>query len=139
MEVIARIKDWNVERNLLAKGFNHDLEAAFIIEEVLESFGYDNPKLYSREIVKELKSNTYLQCNGIATEKTFEPTLADKLDAWVDIFVYNVGGLFKLSPNPIEAINKVMDHNDAKGSKTDAAGKIMKDETFVEPDLSSNV
>lgn len=139
MEVIARIKDWNVQRNLLVKGFNHELEAAFIIEEVLESFGYVDSKQISREFASALATRSNVACNGVICNKTEEPTLADKLDAWVDIFVYNVGGLFKLSPDPIEAINKVMDHNDAKGSKTDAAGKIMKDETFVEPDLSSNV
>lgn len=139
MEVIARIKDWNVKRSLLIKGFNHDLEAAFIIEEVLESYGFVDSKEVSREFAKALSTRSVVACNGVTCDKTEEPTLADKLDAWVDIFVYNVGGLFKLSPDPIRAITKVMDANDAKGSKTDAAGKIMKDETFVEPDLSSNV
>jgi len=139
MSVITRISNWNEQRNLIEKGFNHDLEAAFIIEEVLESYGFVDAKEVSREFASALSNRSVVACNGVTCDKTIEPTLADKLDAWVDIFVYNVGGLFKLSPDPIRAITKVMDANDAKGSKTDAAGKIMKDETFIEPNLTDNV
>lgn len=134
-KTIKRIVDWNDGRGLLDKPFNHDMEAGFIIEEILESYGYTNGRGLSKEIIALLRDNELVGLGDQQSIKKMSVDPKDVLDAFVDIQIYCVGAIAKLAKSVPEVINAVMDKNDAKGSETDSQGKIIKKEDFINPDL----
>ncbi len=116
MDMFQKLVAWNEERNLLALGFNHEKEASFIVEELLESTGaYDSITARDRAmtVAKE-----------IVGESTPEPEVA--LDAWADIIVFATGAIAKLGYDPSKVMEEVYKEiNSRTGKMVD--GKFVKD------------
>ena len=104
-------------------------------------------KEYSRMLAKEYLDNDlirFVEGEDYSTELdiTRTPnTIEQNLDAFGDIIVFATGAMAKiintynLNLTVDEVINKIMDANDKKGSKVDAAGKVIKSDDFKQPDL----
>ncbi len=116
MDILSRIVEWNKERGLIEKGFNHKKEASFIIEELLESTDkYDSitAQEASQKYVEEIITNT--------------PEDKEKMvDAWADIIVFATGAIAKLGYDPKEVMEEVYKEiNSRTGTFID--GKFVKD------------
>lgn len=112
--ILAKIIDWNKERQLLKGEFNHQREITSIIEEIFESTGhYDSLSARKKggELAKEIVSGS------VATEEQI-------VDAFADMIVYSVGAIGKLGYDP----DKVMD--EVYKEIASRTGKII-DEKFV--------
>ncbi len=114
--MFEKIVAWNNERGLIEKGFNHQKEVSFILEELLESTGnYDS--ISARERAEQLASE-------ITKDSTED---ADKIiDALFDIIIFSTGAMAKLGYDP----SCVMDEgfreiNSRTGTLID--GKFVKD------------
>ena len=120
MDMFQKIVAWNRQRGLLAKGFNHQKEVSFIIEELLESTGnYDS--LSAREKAGEM-----------ATEITInsQENPDQIIDALADIIVFATGAMAKLDYDPSAVMNEVhKEINSRTGSLID--GKFVKDPAEV--------
>lgn len=134
--VFTRIEDWNKKRNNL--DFNTRREVKMIAEELFEAM------LYTREEAKteseQFVIGTYDQYNGAPYNMDCDDPVtllhygSGIADAYGDILFIAIGSLIKLGYDPEEVLLKICNHNDAKGSKKDKDGKIVKDtSTFVEP------
>lgn len=148
MTTLQRIVKWNEARGLLDKGYETQREAAYIFEETLELLGYKGKvKEYSRMLAKEYLDNDLIRfTEGDDYSKKLDitrtpNTVEQNLDAFGDIIVFATGAMAKiintynLNLTVDEVINKIMDANDKKGSKVDAAGKVIKSDDFKQPDL----
>lgn len=147
-DFVQRIYDFNKDNGLIEKGYSDFLESSFQIEEALEGFsdlphlaasvmvedpehGYSHytPKDVSRAIV------ALARMDGEVIEYLAD---VDRLDKACDAIVFAVGSMAKLglSPSQIhQALNIVMDANQAKtGCPKDAEGKLMKPDTFPNPE-----
>jgi predicted HAD superfamily Cof-like phosphohydrolase len=110
-----RIKQWNEDRGLLARGFDLRKESSFILEELIEML-YDIPSIEANEIALDIIDDMPIVHNSVN----------DKVDAFCDIIVFATGALYKLG---IDA-DKAMDENlkeieDRTGSIVE--GKFIKD------------
>lgn len=116
MDMFEKIIEWNRERGLLEKGFNHEKETSFIIEELLESTGNYNSinarekaEQYAKEITSDVNSKDH-----------------EVIDALADIIVFATGGIAKLGYNPSAVMNEVYKEiNSRTGTLID--GKYVKD------------
>lgn len=116
MDILTKIVEWNKERGLIERGFNHKKEASFIIEELLESTGnYDslsaqeNVDTYTNEIITDTPENTEIL-----------------VDAWADIIVFATGAIAKLGYDPKAVMDEVYKEiNSRTGTLID--GKFVKD------------
>lgn len=148
MTTLQRIVKWNEARGLLDKGYETQREAAYIFEETLELLGYRGKvKEYSRMLAREYLDKDQIRfVEGDDYSKKLEihrepNTVEQNLDAFGDIIVFATGAMAKLiaqhdlNLTVDEVINKIMDANDKKGSKVDAAGKVIKSDDFKQPDL----
>ena len=143
---IDDIISWNKERGLDTQEYNSLREFGFILEELLEGIGVKDA-LYSqnytkeqfRELVKlelDFFRHKYTVSNGIPVAD-----IKEQADAFGDLIVFAVGALLKIcnaNPelgSPSEILEKIMVANHRKGDKLDADGKIIKDITFIEPEL----
>ncbi len=120
MDMFQKLVMWNKERNLLALGFNHEKEASFIVEELLESTGaYDSVSARERALAI---------AKDIVGESTPEPEVA--LDAWADIIVFATGAIAKLGYDPSKVMDEVYKEiNSRTGKMID--GKFVKDTDAV--------
>ena len=120
MDMFQKLVTWNKERNLLALGFNHEKEASFIVEELLESTGaYDSVSARERALAI---------AKDIVGESTPEPEVA--LDAWADIIVFATGAIAKLGYDPSKVMDEVYKEiNSRTGKMID--GKFVKDTDAV--------
>ena len=126
-DVIFEVVRWNIDRNL--NNFNAEKEIGFIVEELLETTKfYQNPenKQDKKDAVKYFV-NKLIDFEDLGEEH-------DIADAFGDIVVFAIGAIFKLGYNPHEVLRRITIANRQKG-KTLVDGKIVKDETFVEPKL----
>lgn len=148
MTTLQRIVKWNEARGLIDKGCDIQRESAYIFEETLELLGYKGKvKEYSRMIAKEYLDNDMIRfTEGEDYSKKLDiirtpNTVEQNLDAFGDIIVFATGAMAKLiaqhnlNTTVDEVINKIMNANDKKGSKVDAAGKVIKSDDFKQPDL----
>jgi len=115
-----RVIAWNNFR--CNTNFNHFLETKMWAEELFEFCGYsrEESKCLSIKFAKEHSGK-----NPVIREAM--------IDASGDISFIAIGTIMKLGGNPEEVLRTICDHNDAKGSKKDKDGKILKDATFIEP------
>lgn len=116
MDILSKIVEWNKERGLIERGFNHKKEASFIIEELLESTGdYDSltAQEASQKYAEEIITKT--------------PEDSEKIvDALADIIVFATGGIAKLGYNPRDVMEEVYKEiNSRTGTLID--GKFVKD------------
>lgn len=116
--MFKKIVDWNHERGLIERGFDHTKEASFIIEELLESTGeYDSETArdkalgYAKEIVGETN-----------------PEPEKIIDAMADIIVFATGAIAKNGYDPAKVMDEVYKEiNSRTGSMIE--GKFVKDTT----------
>lgn len=116
MDILSRIVKWNEERGLIQRGFNHEKEASFIIEELLESTG----KFNSIDAQEEAKKYSSL---------IIDETPEDKekiIDAWADIIVFATGAIAKLGYDPKEVMEEVYKEINSRTGKL-VDGKFVKD------------
>lgn len=116
MDMFEKIVQWNTERGLIERGFDHTKETSFIIEELLESTGnYDS--INAREKAEKIANEITAGSKGNDEEI---------IDALFDIVIFASGAMAKLGYNP----SKVMDEgfkeiNSRTGTLID--GKFVKD------------
>lgn len=116
MDMFQKIVEWNQQRGLLAKGFDHTNEASFIIEELLESTGNYN-SLNAREKAKEIAGEITANAN---------PQPEEIIDALGDIIVFATGAMAKIGYDPSAVMNEVYaEINSRTGTMID--GKFVKD------------
>ena len=125
--IFDRVVNWNVKRDNTA--FKHELETQMLAEELFEFCGYE------RKRAKELGidfANIH-SVDGMTLILADTDIISELADAAGDLIFIAIGTISKLGLDPYEVVKKICDHNDAKGSKKDAQGKIVKDADFVEP------
>lgn len=116
MNAFQKIVAWNEERGLIANGFNHQKEASFIIEELLESTGkYDS--VTARE-----------RAGGYADEilKDTDATKEQIVDAFADIIVFATGAIAKNGYDPSKVMDEVCKEINSRTGKL-VDGKFVKD------------
>ncbi len=117
MSILKRIVDWNNERGLIEKGFNHKVEMAHIIEELMESTGKEN-SLSARELAEQ-KAEEIL--NGEENQNKEEI-----VDAFADIIVFATGAIAKLGYDPEIVMDEVLKEIESRTGKM-IDGKFVKD------------
>jgi len=136
-EIFQSIYNWNKDRDLL-KEFNHHLQTMLLAEELFEFCGYERneAKALSREFASKHSNISSYVKNGkvvIATNPERQMTASDMVDALGDIIYIAIGAIYIAGYDPKKVLSTICQHNDAKGNKKDKFGKIIKDETFIEP------
>lgn len=129
--ISKRIAKWNSDRGL--NNFDKKREGSFIYEELLELLGINKnyeTKEEFRKMCREMMEVLESSGNDISPE--------DMADAFGDIIFFAYGALHKLhithgTPEPYQVIDVICNANDTKGTVTNAEGKILKDDTFIEP------
>jgi len=127
MNTFERITEWNIERELAE--FSLRREVKMLAEELFEMCGMD------RENAKQA-SEVFVR-NNVDTDAPVD--LDAVIDAAGDLIFIATGTIMKAAKQagvditPHQVMEKICDHNDKKGSKKDADGKIIKDVNFVEP------
>ena len=112
-----RIVDWNNERGIIDKGYDHVNETSFIIEELLEGT-CDVESKKANKIAKGLAKVLNLFKVDMAKEKM--------VDAFCDIIVFATGAIAKLGYDPNKAMNETLKEiEDRTGKMID--GKFVKD------------
>lgn len=145
MNIFQRIVQWNKDRNNL--GFSHFNETKMLAEELFEFCGFTRQE--SKNESYEFAIDTSIGEEGVLdfTDSEFIEYIHDSInenvyakidkpalvDALGDLVFIAIGGITKLGYDPEEVMKRICDANDKKGSKKDSSGKIIKDETFVEP------
>lgn len=116
MNMFEKIVQWNNERGLIERGFDHTNEVSFIIEELLESTG--NIKS------EEARERALHYANEIITNPDGNPESV--IDALADIIVYATGAMAKIGYNPSDVMDEVYKEiNSRTGTLID--GKFVKD------------
>ncbi len=117
MNMFKKIVLWNKERGLIEKGFNHEKEISFIIEELLESTGaYDS--ISAREVAEAMSAKIISSKREVSHEVI--------VDAFADIIVFATGAIAKLGYDPNIVMDEVYKEiNSRKGKLID--GKFIKD------------
>ncbi len=116
MNMFEKIVQWNRERGLIKRGFDHKKEVSFIIEELLESTGnYDS--LNARERAEEIAKD-------ITKDAQYNPEHI--IDALFDIIIFSTGAMAKLGYNPTKVMYEgFKEINSRTGTLID--GKFVKD------------
>lgn len=129
MTILDRIVNWNKERDNMT--FKLTTEVKMLSEELFELCGYN------RELSKKLAllfMEEHIKLDNGNFDNLTEDEIKDMIaDAAGDLIFIATGTIAKLGLDPNEVMTRICDHNDAKGKKKDAFGKILKDETFIEP------
>ncbi len=139
MNIVERVINWNIERNLDKQDYNFKREFGFIMEEMLEGLGFNQLFPSKIEFRANVNQNIELIIDSVIDQEKNIPVSSEQADAFGDIIVFAIGALMKIcikNPElgtPEELLERIMIANDAKGNKVDADGKIIKDKTFVEP------
>lgn len=114
--MFQKIVEWNRERGLLDKGFNHEKEVSFIVEELLESAG-NHDSITARAKAEEIAKD-------IVTPEYFDKEKV--VDALFDIVVFATGAMAKLGYNPDLVMNEgFREINSRTGNLVN--GKFVKD------------
>ena len=128
--LFQRIHTWNALRDNLT--FNHYTATKILSEELFEFCLYGNieAKAHSVEFAEDY---AFRHDNDLIVQEMIEANKGDLVDALGDLIFIAIGDIYKLGFEPEEVLKRICNHNDAKGSKKDADGKILKDADFVEP------
>ena len=105
-QAIEEIVRFQTDRGLDMQGYNPQNEHTNIIEELLESIGYDVPKEQRDNLTREWMKFTML----LESKKIIEFKKIDKhyrVDAYADVIVFAVGALLKLGFNPEKVLLEV--------------------------------
>jgi len=133
---------YNESRGLLEAGYSDKRESAFSIEEMLE--GFDLSKLHTTVAASGVKvvdgsakhlSRSIIELISGGNEPEIENV--DRLDKHLDSIVYNLGAIYKLGLNPIQAkqaLAIVMKRNLLKSYQVDEAGKNIKGADWTPPE-----
>ncbi len=116
MTIIENIINWNKQRGLIKKGFNHQKEVSFIVEELLESTGkYDSltARTEAEKIAKQICVNS-------------DPDIEIKVDAFADLIIFAVGAIAKAGYDPQIVMDEVLKHINSRTGKI-IDGKFVKD------------
>jgi predicted HAD superfamily Cof-like phosphohydrolase len=116
MTIFQKIIQWNKERGLLDKPFNHQKEVSFIIEELLESTG-NHDSITARDKAEKI-------ANDIVTPDYFEEEKV--VDAFGDIIVFATGVIAKLGYDPDKVMEEIYKEIDSRKGKL-IDGKFIKD------------
>jgi hypothetical protein len=120
MDMFKKIEQWNEERGLLVRGFDHTREASFIIEELLESTGaYDSETARAKALAyaEEMVGGS-------------KPAPADIVDALADIIVFATGAIAKNGYDSSKVMEEVLKEiNSRTGSLV--GGKFVKDTNAI--------
>ena len=152
-DFVQRIYDFNKDNGLLEDGYSDYLESSFQIEEALEGFelegilpilenshpNYSQSPHYGKATAKDVSRAIVMHCIEPIDGRNMEALSdVDRLDKACDAIVFAVGSIAKLGLTPTqihEALNIVMDANLAKsGCPKDAEGKLLKPDTFPNPE-----
>jgi len=128
--MLKRIVKWNEERDNMK--FNHFNETRMLAEELFEFCGYKR-SLAKKLALQFAENHASLEVYENNFSNNTENEKSDLADAAGDLIFIATGTIAKLGFDPDEVMTRICDHNDAKGKKKDAYGKILKDKTFVEP------
>jgi predicted HAD superfamily Cof-like phosphohydrolase len=102
---------------LIEKGFNHKVEMAHIIEELMESTGKED-SLSARELA-EKKADVILAGSKNTNKEEI-------VDAFADIIVFATGSIAKLGYNPEKVMDEVLKEIESRTGKM-IDGKFVKD------------
>jgi len=116
MTIFQKITEWNRERGLLGKEFNHEREVSFIVEELLESTG-NHDSITARKKAEEI-------AHDIVTPEYFDEEKV--IDAFADIIVFSSGVIAKLGYSPDKVLEEVYKEIDSRKGKL-VEGKFIKD------------
>jgi predicted HAD superfamily Cof-like phosphohydrolase len=136
--ICNRIVEWNKERKLLDKEYNHRAEVSFIVEELVESI-VNKPSEEVRPVANKLTEDLFSSLEDTKETDTKETTVEEKVDAFADIIVFAVGAIAKLKYNPEIIMNEVLKHIESRTGKYDEKeGKFIKDKNVktYEPDFN---
>lgn len=137
---IKLIYKFNKEAGFLSKPMNPWLESAFQVEEAIEGFDLSHLDPSLLEGSEGGTNHKVIARNILGHQNKDDPlTAVEVLDKSCDAVVFAVGTMAKLgltSNGIIEALNIVMQANlqKLKSPVYDAAGKLMKDPSFVGPE-----
>lgn len=115
MNIFKRIIKWGEEKKIFQSKFNHNKEASFIIEELLESTGKYNSisaRQKSEEISEEILKN------GSGTKEEI-------IDAFADIIVFSTGAIVKNGYDPEKVMDEVLKEIESRTGKI-IDGKFVK-------------
>lgn len=116
MNFFEKIVQWNNQRGLIEKGFDHKKESSFIIEELLESTGkFDS--LSARQKAEKLTDEIIISENKNKEEI---------VDAFADIIVFATGSIAKNGYDPTLVMEEVFKEIDSRKGKL-VDGKFVKD------------
>lgn len=98
--MIDRIVQWQRDRELDKMPYNHENEVTNILEELIESDGYDTSEV-ARELIDTFK-NEEVNFRNLFSVNCRDGD--DAVDAYCDIIVYAVGAILKLGYDPSRAL-----------------------------------
>jgi len=126
-DIFNRVIEWNKSRNLHKKPLNVVLQVGFILEEIFEFFDVEDGR--NKAIVYSIRY----------TDLNKHPMIVyDKFALVLNLALKGIGSYSRNETFGKFIFNKmsiVLDANDKKGSSVDKEGKIIKDSTFIEPEL----
>jgi len=102
---ISEIKRFQFNRGLNFQNFDSLNEHTNIVEELLESIGFDVPKENRSKLaesVKEFVNKLFI--DDVVKESNTNHDVYEKVDAYADIVVFAVGALIKLGYEPEEVL-----------------------------------
>lgn len=127
MNVIAGIKNWQIERQLDKQGYSWGNEAVNDLEETMEALGYDVPK-EKRQAIREEFEYFVSFIAGKYELKQKTPTLEDTVDAHCDKIVFNTGAILKLGFDPVCALQETLKEISSRTGSI-VNGKFQKDKS----------
>lgn len=134
-DIFARVAKWNKDRDNTS--FSHFNETKMLAEELFEFCGYtrSDAKEFGEgfAIAESSKEYRFNHDMLVDAEVGFIAESTELVDAAGDLIFIAIGTIMKLGHDPYTVLKTICDANDAKGNKKDADGKILKDDTFIEP------
>jgi len=103
---IKEIMKFQTDRLLHNQEYDSINEATSIIEEVLESIGFNVPKNKRQQLQNEVLSFVSKMQELNITEPMKELTIHERIDAHADQIVFNIGAIMKLGYDPTLVLNQ---------------------------------
>ena len=128
MTALEEIMKFQFDRNLHNQPYNPLNEHTNIIEELLESIGFDVPKIKREDLsdywsifISELESNETIHRLDENTQGTWE-----QIDAYGDIIVFACGAIAKLGYDPEKVLQEIAREINSRSGEM-VNGKFEKD------------
>ena len=120
-KMINRMKKWQTDRNLHKHQYNPEIEAKFIIEELLESFNVKG------DLGKKL-SKRYAEFLKLEGADEVQPDDTELVDCYFDIIIFSIGAILKLGFEPELVIEEGLKEIESRTGKINTTtGKYEKD------------